>query len=247
MDIRKEQNASFGKWFLSDVIRAIDTYSLIDKGEEICVALSGGRDSTVLTYILWYLGRYSHLDFGLRALHVKTDEYDTSVLERFCAELDIEYGEARLRADLRSYPRPPCPMCAAFKRGAMVEYLAGTGVRKVAFGHNADDVAETLLMNIVHNRRLGTFTPRVEVPEGGMVIVRPMIYLDGPLVRRLHTHLRLPVLHSVGPYAEDGARQAMRAVIARIEEQLDMKEFSRCVVGALENVDPSQAWKRVRG
>jgi tRNA(Ile)-lysidine synthase TilS/MesJ len=247
MDIQKEQNASFGKWFLSDVIRAIETYSLIEKGEEICVALSGGRDSTVLTYILWYLRRYSHLDFGLRALHVKTDEYDTSVLERFCAELGIEYGEARLRVDLRSYPRYPCSLCAAFKRGAMVESLAGTGVQKVAFGHNADDVAETLLMNIVHNRRLGSFTPRVEIPEGGMVIVRPMIYLDGPLVRRLHTHLGLPVLHHVCPYGEQGARNAVRATIARMEEQLDMKEFSRCVVGALENVDPSLAWKQVRG
>ena len=246
MDIRKEQDSSYGKWFLTDVIRAIENYSLINAGEHVCAALSGGRDSVTLLYILWYLRRYSHLDFHLRAIHVKTDEYDTLTLKKLCDELEIEYLETRLNVDLRSYPKAPCSLCAAFKRGAMVEALEGRGVTKVAFGHHADDVAETLLMNIVHNRKLGSFTPRFEVPEGGIVIVRPMVYLDGPLVRRIHNHLRLPVLHYTCPHGEKGARETMRTAIARIEEQHELREFSRMVVGALENVDYSTLWSGVR-
>ncbi|HPI93452.1 MAG TPA: ATP-binding protein [Deltaproteobacteria bacterium] len=246
MDIRKEQVSSYGKWFLTDVIRAIENYSLIKNGEGICVALSGGRDSVTLLYILWYLQHYSHLAFGLRALHVKTDDYDTAVLKRLCEDLEVEYLEARLNVDLRSYPKSRCSLCAAFKRGAMAEALNGTGITRVAFGHHADDAAETLLMNIVHNRKLGSFTPRVEVPEGGLVIVRPLIYLDGPLVRRLHNHFRLPVLRYECPYADKGAREVMRMTIARIEEQHDLKGFSRMVVSALENVDDSTLWADLR-
>ena len=246
MDIRKEQNSSYGKWFLTEVIRAIDNYSLINAGEEICVALSGGRDSVTLLYIMWYLRHYSHLDFGLRALHVRTDNYDATILKRLCDELYVEYLETRLNIDLRSYPKSRCSVCAAFKRGAMVDALGGTGITRVAFGHHADDVAETLLMNIVHNRKLGSFTPRVEIPEGGLVMIRPMIYLDGTLVRRLHSHMRLPVLDYTCPYGEKGAREVMRTAIARIEEQAELREFSRMVVGALENVDHSTLWSSVR-
>jgi tRNA(Ile)-lysidine synthase TilS/MesJ len=246
VDIRKDQDSSYGKWFLTDVIRAIENYSLINDGEEVCVALSGGRDSVTLLYILWYLRRYSHLDFGLRAVHVRTDEYDTGILKRLCDDLGVGYLETRLKADLHSCPKAPCPLCAAFKRGAMLGTLEGSGVTKVAFGHHADDVAETLLMNIVHNRKLGSFTPKVEVPEGGMVIIRPMVYLDSPLVRRLHNHLRLPVLSYTCPYGEKGAREVMRSAIARFEGQLELREFSRMVVGALENVDCSSLWSSVR-
>lgn len=246
MDIRKEQNSTYGKWFLTDVIRAIEHYSLVDDGEGVCVALSGGRDSVTLLYILWYLKRYSHLDFGLCALHVKTDEYDTAILRGLCADLGIEYLETRLNVDLRSHPKSRCSLCAAFRRGAMVEALKGSGITKVAFGHHADDAAETLLMNIVHNHRLGSFTPKVEVPEGGLVIVRPMVYLDRPLVRRVHNHLRLPVLDYTCPYGDKGARETMRTAIARIEEHLELRGFSRMVVGALENVDRSTLWDNVR-
>ncbi len=119
MGIRKEQDSSYGKWFLTDVIRAIENYSLINAGEEVCVALSGGRDSVTLLYILWYLRLYSHIDFGLRAVHVRTDDYDTTTLKRPCEDLDIVYLETRLNIDLHSYPTSPCSLCAAFKRGAM--------------------------------------------------------------------------------------------------------------------------------
>ncbi|HWR69276.1 MAG TPA: ATP-binding protein [Desulfomonilia bacterium] len=246
MDIRKERNASFGKWFLTDVIRAIENYSLIDQGDEICVALSGGRDSVTLLYVLWYLQRYSHLNFGLRTLHVKIGDYDTAILGSLCADLGLEYLEAPLRMDLRSLPGSPCSLCAASRRGAMAEALEGTGITKVAFGHHAGDVAETLLMNIVYSRKLGSFTPRVEIPGGALVVIRPMIYLDGPLIRRLHNHLRLPVLRFTCPHAGKGAREVMRTAIARIEENAEMKGFSRLVVGALENVDFSTLWTRVR-
>ena len=70
MDIPKDFNNNYGKWFITDVIRAITNYGLIETGDEICVALSGGRDSATLLYILWYLKTYSHLDFNLCALHV---------------------------------------------------------------------------------------------------------------------------------------------------------------------------------
>jgi tRNA 2-thiocytidine biosynthesis protein TtcA len=247
MNIRKEQKASYGKWFLTDVIRAVNTYDLIKPAEEVCVALSGGRDSTTLLYILWYLKNHSHLDFSLSALHVKTDEYDTGVLKELCYNLQVPYRELGMRVGRRVSARNVCSICSHLKRGAMVEALKGTGITKVAFGHNADDVAETLLMNIVYNHKLGSFTPKVEVADGGIVMIRPLIYLEGPLIRRLHTHFRLPFLSYTCPYAEKSARASARKAIARLEELPEMREFTRSVVAALENLDLTTLWAEVRG
>jgi tRNA 2-thiocytidine biosynthesis protein TtcA len=246
MNIRKEQRASYGKWFLADVIRAVNNYALIEPGEEVCVALSGGRDSTTLLYILWYLKTYVKLDFYLCALHVQTDDYSTDALNELCAALDVRYMETRVRAAKRISARNICLICSKLKTGAMVQALQGTGIRKVAFGHHADDVAETLLMNIVYNKKLGSFGPREEYPEGDIVFIRPFVYLDGPLIKRLHTHFRLPSLFYECPYADKGARASVRKTIVRIEELLEMKDFSRMVVSALENTDTTSLWKEVR-
>ena len=246
MNIRKEPKSSHGKWFLTDVIRAVNNYALIEAGEEICVALSGGRDSTTLLYILWYLRHYSHLDFGLSAMHVQTDDYDTSILKEFCSDLGVRYLEQYMRVGRRVTARNVCSICSHLKRGAMVEVLKGTGIRKVAFGHNADDVAETLLMNIVYNRKLGSFTPKVVVEDGDIVMIRPLIYLDGPLIRRLHTHFRLPSMDYICPYADKGARTSARKAIANMEVLPEMKGFSSSVVSALENLDLSNLWEDVR-
>jgi tRNA(Ile)-lysidine synthase TilS/MesJ len=246
MDIRKASKPSHKKWFLSDVIRAVNTYGLIKPGEEICVALSGGRDSTTLLFILWYLRTHSHLEFDLCALHVRTDDYDTGCLRDLCAELGVKYLERRLKEMKRVPAKNVCAVCARLKRGAMTEALRGTGVTKVAFGHHASDAAETLLMNIIYNRKLGSFSPKVEVPEGGIVIIRPLVYLDGPLVRRLHAYFGLPCLPYACPHADKGARATVRGVIAHIEEIGEAKDFPRMVVGALENVDMSSLWADMR-
>jgi len=54
------------------------------------------------------------------------------------------------------------------------------------------------------------------------------------------------VLSYTCPYGEKGAREVMRSAIARFEGQLELREFSRMVVGALENVDCSSLWSSVR-
>jgi tRNA(Ile)-lysidine synthase TilS/MesJ len=128
----------------------------------------------------------------------------------------------------------------------MAGALKGTGIRKVAFGHHADDVAETLFMNVVFKRRLGSFTPKVEIPEGEIIIIRPLVYLDGPLIKRLHTYFKLPAVLHICPYEDTGARQSMRRAISGIEEQLEMKDFSRMVASALENVDLSSIWMNLQ-
>ena len=58
------------------------------------------------------------------------------------------------------------------------------GCNKVAFGHHADDVAQTTLLNLFYQGRLETMRPRVEFFEGKLTVIRPLAYVpEKELVR----------------------------------------------------------------
>ena len=93
-------NKNFGKWFLNDLIRAIEKYQMIQSGEKVAVALSGGKDSTTLLFLFHLLQQYSHLEFEFSAIHVKVADYNSEVLSTYCETLGIQYIEQTLDTGL---------------------------------------------------------------------------------------------------------------------------------------------------
>ncbi len=245
MDLRF--NVNHGKWFATDVLRAIGRYGLIEAGDRVCVGLSGGKDSVTLLFILWYLQRYSHLTFDLSAVHVRTDGgYDTGVLRDYCGTLGVPYLECALRPEAPPATGAMCSVCARLKRGAAAQALAERGIGKMAYGHHADDAAETLLMNIVENRKLGSFSPKVQVESSRLILIRPMIYLDERTIAAVHRYVGLPLLEFTCPYAQHNVRRRYKAVMHQLAESLHDTSLARRFVGAMENVDERNLWRRVR-
>lgn len=236
-------NKNHGKWFASAISRAIRRFELIEQNDSVCVGLSGGTDSVTLLYMLWYVRHFSRLKFDLSAIHVRTSpEYDTDVLRRYCEELDVEYIEEPLRPTRAPDGEKVCAICARLKRGAATSVLAGRGIAKLAYGHHADDAAETLLMNLVENRRLSSFFPKVSLLGSPVTIVRPMIYLDKETIRAVHRFVGLPVLAFECPHARHNVREKYRALIPRMEEALGRQGLSTRVVRALERADEKSLW-----
>jgi tRNA 2-thiocytidine biosynthesis protein TtcA len=241
-EINLKFNKNYGKWFLNDVIHAISRYGMIDDGEHICVALSGGKDSATLAYILAYLTRYSHLKFTLSALHIKTGEYDAGVLKALCGRLDIQYLESRITPQQEDSDQSLCYICTRLKRGAMSRLLAQQGIRKIAYGHHADDVTETFFMNMVQNRKMGSFSPKVEVPESDMVVIRPIVYLQEATIQRVHQYLNLPILNWHCPHAETNIRDCYKQAISQLNHLFHTSDFPRKLVDSLENIDTTNIW-----
>jgi tRNA 2-thiocytidine biosynthesis protein TtcA len=212
MDLRFHKNHA--KWFVTPVLRAVRRYALNGEGDRVCVGLSGGKDSTTLLYILRYLQRHSHLEFELSAIHVRTSpDYETASLRDYCDAMAIPYIEAALELPSDLAAEKACSICARLKRGAAVQALAHRGIRKLAYGHHADDAAETLLMNIVQNKKLGSFSPKVVVEDSPVTIIRPMIYLNEDTVASVHRHAGLPLLNFTCPYAQHNIRQRYKETL----------------------------------
>lgn len=234
---------NFGKWFINDVLRAIRKYKLINENEKIAVALSGGKDSTTLLYILVYLKKFSNLSFSLSAAHIKIYDYDTSKLRDFCRDLDVTYYRVELNpGDEKSIVN--CYICSRLKRGALSSLLAKHGIFKAAYGHHATDVAETFLMNIIENKKIAALTPKVEIPESPLKIIRPMIYLEEEKISKIHSHLNLPNFNIPCPYKTKTNRDKYKKIIQNINRAQPNLNFSKKIVETLER-SGLKDWKQL--
>ena len=245
MEFKTEFSKNYRKWFLKDLLRAIETYEMIQDGESITVALSGGKDSSCLLFMLFLLKSYSHLTFKLSAIHIKVSDYNTEVLQRFCKTLEIPYFEEQLRLKQTSIEKNICYTCARLKRGAISHCLNHHQIHKVAYGHHADDVAETLMMNMIQNRKLGSFSPKVGVPESELVIIRPMVYLEESTIQRIHTYFKLPLLSYDCPHAKANIRSVYKKGVSQFNDLFNTRGFAKKLVASLENIDQTNIWGNV--
>ncbi|VAW35766.1 tRNA(Ile)-lysidine synthetase [hydrothermal vent metagenome] len=149
------------------VRRSIRDNSLLKRGDTVCVAVSGGVDSTVLLHLLYALrGELElqlvvcHLNHNLRGAEAARDR---SFVKRLARRLGLVFESAKLlKKDIRARSGESLQEWA---RGRRLEFLnscadkygpSGTASRpaRIALGHNMDDQCETVLMRLIKGASL---------------------------------------------------------------------------------------------
>ena len=156
---------------------------LFNEGERVAVAISGGKDSTVLAHILTTLnarhgyglqlfllavdeGIQGYRDDSLETVHRNEEEYGVPLKVVSYEEM---YGGWSMDRVVEAVGRTSnCTFCGVLRRQALDRGADIVGVDKIVTGHNADDVAETVLLNILRGdaKRLGRSTQITTGLEG---------------------------------------------------------------------------------
>jgi len=152
------------------VQQTIQRYRMLEPGQLVVVALSGGPDSTALLHALRALGRWhvalAHLDHGMR----EESTQEAAFVERVARDLGLPLYLRRV--EVRPKGEGPEEAARRARYRFLEEARAHFGAQRVALGHTADDQAETVLLRLVRGsglRGLGGMPP-VRVP-----FVRPLI------------------------------------------------------------------------
>ncbi len=179
--------------------RTITRYRMIADGDRILVAVSGGKDSSALLYVLRHLQARAPVRFALAAVTVDGGwgGHPIAKLQRFCEALDVplEVRQADIvSAVVERVPEDdtPCPLCARMRRGTIYRAAREGGFRTVALGHHADDLVETLLLNQIFNGQLKAMPPVLRSDDGVTTVIRPMLMIEEATIRAFAHGAGLP-------------------------------------------------------
>lgn len=223
---------TFIEEFEEKVKKTIQDYGLLNKKDKILVACSGGKDSTTVLYLLKKFG------FQVEALMIDLliGDWSDKNLENtkiFCESEEIKLHIVSVRDVLggsmcfikskigSEQKLNTCTICGVIKRWLLNKKARELGVDKIVTGHNLDDQAETMLMNLLKNNiklnigqqpKTGVFENKKFVPR-----VKPLFFCLNKNVRCYAELMKFPVLYDKCPCSSGVFRREIR-------EELDLLE-----------------------
>lgn len=200
--------------------RAIGDYAMIEGGDRILVAVSGGTDSLVLLWMLRQRQRWSPVTYTLAPVYIDPgfpgDRGRSAAA--FCQDLGLALRVVSTDDGLRAHSpenrENPCFFCSRRRRRRLFEIAEADGCRKMALGHNQDDVIETFLINVCYAGEISTMVPAQPFFEQRFVVIRPLAYAPAAAVRRLAREIGLPRIVNPCPSAENSRRRQIRDMLA---------------------------------
>ena len=231
---------------LSRVRSCVDRYSMIEDGDRIAVGVSGGKDSLALLCVLselrkFYPEKYDlcalMLDMGFDASEtVGAAPSDTSEIAELCSRLGVEFHVkrteiARVIFDVRKESNP-CSLCARMRRGSLHDLAKEYGVNKLALGHHFDDAAETVMLNLFFEARIGCFSPVTYLSRKDLTMIRPLLLTEERDIKTFVKKASLPVMKSPCPMDKTSERAKMKDMLHAFDRE--HRGLYTRIVGAVE-------------
>jgi tRNA 2-thiocytidine biosynthesis protein TtcA len=240
-------------YLLKKVNKAIRAYQLIQDGDRIAVAVSGGKDSLSLLRLLQVRQASAPEHVELIALHVRRppsseDGDDCLAAGSWLRSSGVEFQVLDIELTAEE-PQPlGCYRCAWYRRKALFQAAHRLGCNKLALGHHADDVACTTLLNLFYHGRLETMAPRRSFFDGALVVIRPLYLVPEKELARFARACGFPVTTRCCPQGTDARRENMRALLRAVEKDMPRAKINllRAVqrgqsLGSVEPVGPDDA------
>jgi tRNA-5-methyluridine54 2-sulfurtransferase len=186
----------FLDYFENKVFKTIKKYGLLERGDKVCVAVSGGKDSLAALCTVGKYCRVHSIDYFALAVDEGISGYRDSTLDDlavFCKEQSVKLHVVSFKERIGSslddlkeksvteFRKKPCTVCGIFRRSLLNKGSRELGASKLVTGHNLDDEAQTFLMNLFqgnmsHNAKLGPLSG-IKVSRKFVPRVKPLYFL----------------------------------------------------------------------
>lgn len=208
--------------FIKGVGRTINSYNMIQEGDKVLIAASGGKDSLALALALSLRRKWMPVSYDIEALMIDWIEHPIPAeyrdkLQTFFNDLDINFKIF----DEQQYPESfkgefNCYLCSRNRRRILFEYADKNDIKLIAMGHHLDDLVETSLINLCFRGKFNTMLPVQQFFDGKMHIIRPMIEQKENITRRLSELYDLPTVKPVCPYDQTNIRSKVKPIVSAL-------------------------------
>ncbi|MCO5165990.1 MAG: tRNA 2-thiocytidine(32) synthetase TtcA [Planctomycetes bacterium] len=236
--------------------QAVMTYRMIQDGDRIMVALSGGKDSYTMLVLLDDLRRKAPVRFELVPVHLDQRQpgYDGAPLRRW---LEARGGEFHVLSEdtysvvVDKVPegKTYCGLCSRLRRGILYTTARELRCTKIALGHHRDDAIETLLLNLLFSGQLKSMPPVLRSDDGDNTVIRPLYLCEEKDIVEFARAQAFPILPCNLCGSQDGLwRDQVAALLQDLERRIPNVRSS--IMGAMQNVRPTHLpdpglWERL--
>ena len=218
---------------------------LLEPGDRILVAVSGGKDSYTLLELLRDLTPRLRFDVELVAVHLDQRQpgYDGQPLVEWLDQSGVPFEI--LAEDTYSVVMEHveeggtyCALCSRLRRGVLYTAAERLGCNKLALGHHRDDALETFLMNLFFSGRLQAMPARYGTDDGRFEVIRPLIECAEQDIIAFAEERAFPILPCNLCGSQDGLqREAMAVLLNDLERR--SPHVRSVMLNALSNVRPT--------
>jgi len=206
-EIEKSLRKKFKKSVFTPFAKAINDFALIQEGDNICVCISGGKDSMIMAKLFQELKRHNKFPFSVQFLCMDPgyNEYNRKIIEENAKLLGIplQFFESDIFESVFEIESSPCYVCARMRRGHLYSKAKELGCNKIALGHHFDDVIETVLMGMLYSGQFQAMMPKLHSTNfPGMELIRPLYYVREDDIKHWRDYNKLNFIQCACKFTE---------------------------------------------
>jgi len=221
----------FSNSILRKAAKTISKYNMIQNGELVCVAVSGGKDSLALLHVLSKMAK-NH-NFRIHAVTIDEGipgyrEEALEIVRKFCRDLGVEHSvytykdlfDLTLDESLKLRDEEKissCTICGTFRRRSMDHATKDIGADVIATGHNLDDTLQTFVINTLSGdtNKIGWMDP--DTSDNSIRKIKPFCEIyESEIVFYAFTN-NLPFQTEPCPHMNEGIRTEIREFLNKLE------------------------------
>ncbi len=200
--------------------KAFFEFDLLEGDHKIMIALSGGKDSLTMLYMLKAMSGRGLPPLEIRAVHVGGEfscgaSLGENFLRPICDALEVPLV---IQYSTRTRENLECYSCSRERRKMIFDAAKEAGFKIVAFGHHRDDNIETLLLNLLHKAEFAGNLPKVPMHDYGVTIIRPLIYVSEQEIKEFAKMYDFARISCQCPVGQLSNRRKIKDLITHMEQ-----------------------------
>jgi len=199
--------------------KALYDYKLLEGVEKLAIALSGGKDSLTLLFLLHAISGRGFPKIPITAIHIGGEfscgaGVHTSFLKGICDELDVEFVQSNSTQKRETLS---CYRCSRERRSLIFDAAKERGIDTVAFGHHRDDSIQTLLMNLLQKAEFAANLPKLRMVDYQVTIIRPLLLIPERAIKEFAKHQGFARILCQCPVGQNSMRKKTEELLNEME------------------------------
>ena len=223
----------------------ISDFRMVEEGDRILVAVSGGKDSYSMLHLLREMQRRAPISFELKVVNVDQGHpgYPAQTLRDWMAK--EQYDFRMIEEDTYSVVtskipegKTYCSLCSRLRRGILYRTADDLGCNKIALGHHRDDILQTFLLNVLFAGKLAAMPPKLVSDDGKHIVIRPLAQCAEEEISTFAEYMQFPILPCDLCGSQDNLQRKIVGNMLNTWES-ERPGTKQIMLAALSNVVPS--------